>query len=230
MPRKPDLKKKERYNDPFPTRLRELMRDNDPPVTQEQLLEVLKLKNRQSVTGYINGETLPSSEKLVAIADYFSVSCDYLLGKSNNKTNDIELDAAASYTGLTTEAVTILRFIASSENRLKYLNILIENFAIQITGSMMEIERSTNAAKPVLLDISNTPAKLQEIKSAHAQLWSHLGYFSEISRQFINKSFGSYSVLENLNQAYDDIVMSGEISFEDWEGVQNGQHIETAEN
>ncbi len=212
MPRKPDIQKKERYNDPFPSRLRELMRENH--ITQDQLLDVLELKNRQSVTGYIDGETLPTIDKLSAIADFFGVSSDYMLGRSSNKTNDMELEAACSYTGLSVNAVNALRWKGLTDKHLLYLSILIENYGYQISCSMKEIERITEAAEDVLSDVSATPEKLREILKISDKMKLQLYYFSDLSRQIITKSFNSFEALERLDQAAIDIQFNGEDIFD----------------
>lgn len=100
MPRKPNTTAK-RYNDPFPTALRRLMAERK--TTQDVLAQVLGVKNRQSVTGYINGNTLPNSDKIVALAEFFGVSADYLLGLSDIKTDNTELIGVCEHTGLSDE-------------------------------------------------------------------------------------------------------------------------------
>jgi len=40
--------------------------------------------SRQAVSQFANGENLPSVEKLVALADFFDVSLDYLVGRSDD--------------------------------------------------------------------------------------------------------------------------------------------------
>lgn len=54
-------------------------------LNQVQLAEKLGVK-KQSVSNWENGNIMPSIEMLMRIADYFSVSTDYLLGREN-KTN-----------------------------------------------------------------------------------------------------------------------------------------------
>lgn len=105
MPRKPNVGG-DHYNDPFPSRLRELMESKG--VRQEDLTSVLGVKSRQSVTGYIDGGTVPTGDKILALARYFHVSCDYLLGLTNVTAPDTELQAVCDYTGLSEQAVNNL--------------------------------------------------------------------------------------------------------------------------
>ena len=63
-------------------RLREL-RDKKG-VTQGQVAEYLGLKLRADQY-YESGEHRPEYEKLMALADYFDVSTDYLLGRTDER-------------------------------------------------------------------------------------------------------------------------------------------------
>ncbi len=73
-------KSTEKYNTPFPTTLRKLMEERGE--TQDALASVTS-KTRQTVSQYVNGISEPSYITLVKIADYFNVSTDYLLGRTN---------------------------------------------------------------------------------------------------------------------------------------------------
>ena len=126
MPRKPNTAKVG-YNDPFPTALRKLM--NERRVTQDTIAQVLGLKNRQSVTGYVDGSTMPTTDKVVALAKFFSVSADFLLGLTDIETPDIGL--VCEYLQLSEEAV---RHVANKldedsfgQKALKGLDILLRS-------------------------------------------------------------------------------------------------------
>ena len=112
MPRKPDLNKKNRYYDPFPSRLRALMERHG--TSQEEIKTVLDLKNRQSVTGYVDGSTVPTSEKIVAIAKYYDVTTDYLLGLS--PTEKAEYSFFSEQSGFSNETVSNLILMSAKGN------------------------------------------------------------------------------------------------------------------
>ena len=61
-------KKKDRYNEPFPVKLRGLM--NNRHVTQQVLVEAIGVK-RQTISAYSDGSTDPTLSKLSAMTDYF---------------------------------------------------------------------------------------------------------------------------------------------------------------
>ena len=54
----------------------------DKGLTQKQLGRVLSVSTG-TISNYENGVHYPDLEKLVALADYFQVSTDYLLGRGN---------------------------------------------------------------------------------------------------------------------------------------------------
>lgn len=65
----------------FADRLRSLR--NDRNLSQQELAKQLGCVSKSSVNMYERGEREPDFEKLEAIADYFNVDMDYLLGKSD---------------------------------------------------------------------------------------------------------------------------------------------------
>ena len=64
----------------FAERLRELRREKK--VTQSKMADFLCIKLR-SYQNYEGGSRRPDYEGLVALADYFDVTTDYLLGRSD---------------------------------------------------------------------------------------------------------------------------------------------------
>ena len=64
----------------FAERLRELRKERH--VTQKDMGEILGIQLR-SYQRYESGDRRPDYEKLVALADYFDVTTDYLLGRSD---------------------------------------------------------------------------------------------------------------------------------------------------
>lgn len=65
----------------FGERLKELRSKNH--ITQKQLSIDLKLSER-GIQSYELNERKPGLDALVALADYFNVSLDYLTGRSDN--------------------------------------------------------------------------------------------------------------------------------------------------
>jgi len=66
----------------FSSRLKELREKNN--MTQTDLANMLSY-SRTTITKYETGERIPSGEFLVEVSDFFKISLDYLLGRSNVK-------------------------------------------------------------------------------------------------------------------------------------------------
>lgn len=52
-------------------------------VTQEQLAKELGLNNKSSIANYESGYSMPSDDIKIKLAEFFCVSVDYLLGKTD---------------------------------------------------------------------------------------------------------------------------------------------------
>lgn len=123
MPRPPKIGS--RYNDPFPVRLRKLK--DSRKVTQEDLAKVLNVTSRQSVTGYTDGSTVPTIDKVIALAKYFDVSTDYLLGLSEVPTRKEKMGAVCDYIGLSQDAVEFLHAWAGFPEIQSFIDRLISD-------------------------------------------------------------------------------------------------------
>ena len=66
----------------FAERIRELRLEHG--LTQEEVGEIIGVK-RYSVYSYEKGRACPEMKGLVALADYFDVSMDYLAGRTDKK-------------------------------------------------------------------------------------------------------------------------------------------------
>lgn len=69
----------------FSIRLKQLRKENS--ITQEDLAVLLKV-SKSSIGMYETGKRVPELATLEAIADYFNVDMDYLMGKSNIRNKD----------------------------------------------------------------------------------------------------------------------------------------------
>lgn len=106
----------------FSKLLRELRESKG--LKQSELAEKLGV-SRGSISFYENGDRVPDIVFLHKMAEFFGVSCDYLLGFVDDSVFDADDRAISEATGLSGLAISILRQTAS--NRLAdILNLLIE--------------------------------------------------------------------------------------------------------
>jgi transcriptional regulator with XRE-family HTH domain len=104
------------YDGPFATRLRELM--EAPDISQAKVAEHVGV-TRQAISSYSLGTSVPDIDKLVRIAEFFNVSTEYLLGRTEIKKVDATKQAAAEYLDLSEEAIDaihLLRFGHMEQN------------------------------------------------------------------------------------------------------------------
>lgn len=73
-------------------------------LSQEKLAQELGY-SKSAISFYELGKRTADIEFLAAAAKYFNVSYDYLLGKSGNKTTDVELKGICDYVGLSDKAI-----------------------------------------------------------------------------------------------------------------------------
>lgn len=101
----------ETENSIFATNLRTMMQQRGE--NQTTLAKKIGVK-RQTISLYMNGQSIPNTEILVDIANALDVSADYLLGLSDIPLTVPDLQAACSYTGLSMEAVQKIRSLKDS--------------------------------------------------------------------------------------------------------------------
>lgn len=104
----------------FGDRLKLLRTENN--LSQEELARELGVA-KGSLCNYENGKRTPDITFLETVSKYFAVSPDYLLGVSDNKTNNVTVDAICKYTGLSVNAANNLHQISESG---KDINLLFE--------------------------------------------------------------------------------------------------------
>lgn len=113
-------------------------------LSQEKLAQELGY-SKSAISFYELGKRTADIEFLAAVAKYFNVSYDYLLGKSESKTTNVELKGIYDYIGLSDEAVENIKNIcidsqgSSSKKIFNYLceaNV-ISNIACCITNSFL---------------------------------------------------------------------------------------------
>lgn len=88
----------------FSERLRQLR--NEKRLTQAELADALDV-SRNSIFFYEAGKRNPDIIVLKKIADFFGVTCDYMIGVSFNRT--VETQAIGKEVGLTDDAISVLK-------------------------------------------------------------------------------------------------------------------------
>jgi transcriptional regulator with XRE-family HTH domain len=178
------------YNKPFAKRLRALMNNEHGisplgrKLTQAELAEALSNAGfptkRQTISLYINGTTAPDMEKFKAIADYFGVSYDYLLGASDSLNRE-NIDISAK-TGLTDAAIQTLgvlkaeeRYSSRSKSALTVLNGLLSTYVytdsfcyvVWLYADLVNRLEEFNQAKAILKKTKSKDEAIRKLREEH---------------------------------------------------------------
>ncbi len=163
MPRNTNISAHAKYNTPFPTMLRTLLKDR--AVTQDELAAVLSVK-RQTVGRYTDGSASPSYDSLVAIASFFGVTTDYLLGASDTPSIEIEDKFLTDKVKFSPAAVGRLKaYVTGRSSRMAALSALLEqddfDYILDDVAHCLEIGSYKTTLEQVLDDHNLTPSEYE---------------------------------------------------------------------
>lgn len=105
--------------------------------------------SRGALSFYENGERTPDAEIIYKICELYNISADYLLGFTDNKTTDENLQAVCDYVGLSENAVAVLHEISLGQSDCvkdcaKIQSwIIFEGYLAQIALLLYDLEKET---------------------------------------------------------------------------------------
>lgn len=102
-----DLSVADKANSPLAKKLRELIPDAKAANALREYLGC----SPQAISQYKLGTSLPKTENLIKIADYFGISVDYLLGRTETRSRSEDIQVTAKTTGLSEKSVKSLQSI-----------------------------------------------------------------------------------------------------------------------
>ncbi len=94
--------------------------------------------SRQTVGFYLNGERVPDFNSLIIIAQKCQVPVDYLLGLSDTKSYDADLQAVCKYTGLSGEAVERLHEPDTTLPLHTLINLMLSDYSVEYTEDALK--------------------------------------------------------------------------------------------
>lgn len=170
----------DKFNTPLAIRLRFLIEKSG--ITQNQLAQKLG-KTRQAINSYTLGITVPDSDTIVKLSQFFDVSSDYLLGLSEAKTSDKDLQYVCNFTGLSEESVLKFNFhkelIRKSGNTCpKPLYSLIYDYFIS-SDNLFKIAHIISSYVTSKIELANNNKRNNDL---YKKFHSYLGEFSDIDK------------------------------------------------
>jgi len=113
--------------DRFAQRLKALRKEHG--ITQQQLADGVGI-SKGGLSYYENAGRTPDISILERFADYFGVTTDYLLGRTNAQTPKAKLQAVCNHTGLSDKSVNLLAELKeNSPAQLRVIDFLLEQAA-----------------------------------------------------------------------------------------------------
>lgn len=80
-----------------------------------------------TISYFVSGRRIPNTEQIKKIADFFSVSTDYLFGLTETQTTDKDVRFICDYTGLSEKSVDVLKFFNGYDILTPTINKLLES-------------------------------------------------------------------------------------------------------
>lgn len=107
-------------------RIRSLIDESEK--SREEIAKSAELDcDTSTITKHYNGDRKISAEYIVKYAKYFNVSADYLLGISDVKTTDKDLEYICAYTGLAEEVIEKLHNMAGKGTHIENVILILNN-------------------------------------------------------------------------------------------------------
>lgn len=114
----------------FGQRLKELREERG--ISQRELAEIIGI-SKGAVYYYESDGRAPDIVTLEKLCDYFEVSADYLLGRTNARTPKLKLKSVCEKVGLSDKSVLMLARLKKDKcSRLRIINLLLEQAADDI--------------------------------------------------------------------------------------------------
>lgn len=208
----------ENKNAVFPTQLRALRKEKG--VSQDELSKVLGV-SKSTVGLWETGDTLPDARSLHDLAIYYGVSADYLLGLSDIKSIDVDIQRACNTTGLSDDAILALQDSVYGSSALNYLllqqefrNLLMNIFffmnssiaAAAYSRIESEIYQEDEISKRLakFFNSSDAPEEIKDALKLHINTVKNYRIASDVGL-FSPKDFYELRANKNLSTLLDDI-------------------------
>lgn len=140
----------------FSTRLKDLRKANGK--NQTDVAKWLGV-TREMISNYEKDKSTDFADGINLLADKFGVSADYLLGRTQNYTQDIKIQAICNYTGLSQETVELLHRNKAIYSRQKTTEIIYKD----VVDTLFNVNVVSNLTEETFNLIVSTLNKISEL-------------------------------------------------------------------
>ena len=139
----------EKANTPFARRLQELV--TNPTALKNHLGCSL-----QAINQYKQGTAFPKTENLIKIADFYGISVDYLLGRSDIPNLDTNMQAVHGFTGLSAEAISKIVDLKDSGKSILLDKLICSPHFPMLIKRLAELQAMTQESVKQIYDTDST--------------------------------------------------------------------------
>ena len=133
-------------------------------LTQVELAKILG-KSKQMISFYESGDKFPSVEMLEKYADFFGVTTDYLLGRTDCRSPNISIRGICDYLGLSEASVMQLHEMNDMEVTVNKLGKLIGNNSLSSKMDIINYFIESDLLSICVLDLQSLKQYSQEVMS-----------------------------------------------------------------
>lgn len=158
---------------------------SDKGIKQKDLAEYLGIPDN-TISYFCSGRRMPNTGQIKALAQYFDVSADYLLGSSGAATSNKDIQYIGDYLGLSAEAINNLN---SWFNDTEVLNFMLET-AYPFIPLCSEIKEYKDH-NTELHDLMNKVINSGDCSSSEVEEFERLSDSADLSRFRIQQAFNT---------------------------------------
>lgn len=181
-------------------RFKRILKDlrTEKGLSQDEFAKELGI-SKGAVSYYETGQRVPDIVVLSAIADYFEVSTDFLLGRTETKSVNEDVQAACKVTGLSEEAVDNLKKCCCKmglnqiliERDFQYTAIFLQN-VIESESVFILTAKILDFFKSIATNLEES--ELQELRNCIGSYISHISsnWLYDFTKYYNEPDFNSY--------------------------------------
>ncbi len=193
--------------------------------SQEQLANALNAPNRETIARWENGSRDLKREHIIAIAQHFNVSSDYLLGLSEVKSPNNDIKIACKVTGLSQGAIHNLQYINYKDNislgiNKDILNSLIEslnNYLLYYIRIYFSIRNKQNLLDRIILtkycDDNNLGFSNEEIEERGKKIFSIKFDMLEATQKLMDYEIYEKNIKYKITECPFDLDLKEDINY-----------------
>lgn len=193
--------------------------------SQEQLANALNAPNRETIARWENGSRDLKREHIIAIAQHFNVSSDYLLGLSEVKSPNNDIKIACKVTGLSQGAIHNLQYINYKDNislgiNKDILNSLIEslnNYLLYYIRIYFSIRNKQNLLDRIILtkycDDNNLGFSNEEIEERGKKIFSIKFDILEATQKLMDYEIYEKNIKYKITECPFDLDLKEDINY-----------------